>query len=125
MAIPKKLVELILARDHGVCVINGPHCTGEATVADHRANRGAGGSKVLNDPRCLIASCWIDNQWKEDSTGEDRWELERRGVIVLKAATNADTVRACAFKAVEYPDGRRFFLLDYAPWREEINDPPF
>lgn len=110
MPIDKKLVRLVLERDNYQCVINGPYCEGVATVADHRANRGAGGSKVLDDPRCLIASCWADNSWKCDVGKWDRDELIRRGVVVLKAATNQETVSRCANRAVEYPDGRVFYL---------------
>lgn len=109
--IPKKLVALVLERDHGRCVIAGPNCTGVATVCDHRANRGSGGSKVLDDPRCLIGSCWTDNSWKADATGNDRAELVRRGVIVEKAATNHQTVVRCAYTPVVYPDGARLYLL--------------
>jgi 5-methylcytosine-specific restriction endonuclease McrA len=53
MAIPKKLRNLILARD--------PHCyhcgqTEELTV-HHRKNRGMGGSKLLDTPDNLMAVC--------------------------------------------------------------------
>lgn len=108
--IPKKLVSLVLERDGNVCVIAGPACLGEATVADHRANRGAGGSTVLNDARCLIAACGLCNSFKADSSRWDRDELIRRGVIVLKAATNRETVNKCANKPVEFPDGSWWFL---------------
>ena len=108
--IPKKLVTLVLERDDSWCVIAGPACLGEATVADHRANRGAGGSTVLNDPRCLIAACGLCNGWKADASRWDRDDLIDRGVIVRKAATNAETVRKCHNKAVTYPDGRVLFL---------------
>lgn len=108
--IPKKLVAQVLERDDGWCVIAGPACLGEATVADHRANRGAGGSTVLNDLRCLIAACGLCNGWKADASRWDRDALIGRGVIVLKAATNQETVRRCQMKAVVYPDGRVLFL---------------
>ena len=103
--IPAKIRDLVLKRDHFRCVINGPGCQGVATVADHRANRGAGGSKILNDPANLVAACWIDNGWKEDSTGALRLELVRRGVRVIPDATHAKTLLRAQITPVEYPDG--------------------
>lgn len=108
--IPKKLVALVLDRDRGRCVLNLPRCLGSASVADHRANRGSGGSKVLDDARALIAACGICNSDKADASGETRAELIRRGVIVEKAATNHQTVVRCAYTPVEYPDGLVWFL---------------
>jgi len=122
--IPKKLVALVLERDGGWCVIAGPACLGEATVADHRANRGAGGSTVLNDARCLIAACGLCNGWKADASRWDRDELIRRGLIVLKAATNGETVNKCANRHVEYPDGSMWFLTRNGE-RSELKEPPF
>ncbi|GLU88911.1 hypothetical protein [Agromyces sp. NBRC 114283] len=109
--IPKKLVALVLDRDRGRCVLNLPRCLGAASVADHRANRGSGGSKVLDDARALIAACGLCNSDKADASGETRAELIRRGVIVEKAATNHQTVVRCAYTPVEYPDGARLYLL--------------
>ena len=123
--IPKKLVAQVLERDGGMCVIGGPACLGEATVADHRANRGAGGSTVLNDVRCLIAACGICNGLKADASRFYRDELVRRGVIGLKAATNQETVRKCQMKAVEYPNGDVYWLLDKAPWRSRHKEADF
>ena len=123
--IPKKLVAQVLERDGGRCVIAGPACLGEATVADHRANRGAGGSTVLNDMRCLIAACGLCNSFKADASRWDRDELVRRGVIVLKAATNHETVRRCQMTAVEYPDGAVWWLLNREPWRSEHKEVQF
>jgi len=122
--IPKKLVAQVLERDGGMCVIAGPACLGEATVADHRANRGAGGSTVLNDVRCLIAACGICNGLKADASRFYRDELVRRGVIVLKAATNAETVSRCANRWVEYPDGSLWFLTRDG-LRSELKEVPF
>ena len=109
--IPKRVVAVVLERDNHECVINGPFCTGEATVADHRANRGAGGSKVLDDPRNLIAACTICNGLKEDADGNYRGELLRRGIRVEKTSTNHATLTRCAYTPVVYPDGTRKFLL--------------
>jgi hypothetical protein len=123
--IPKKLVVQVLERDGGWCVIAGPACLGEATVADHRANRGSGGSTVLNDVRCLIAACGLCNGWKADASRWDRDELIRRGLIVLKAATNQETVRKCQMQAVEYPNGDVFWLLNREPWRTPHKEAEF
>ena len=123
--IPRKLVAQVLERDGGTCVIAGPACLGEATVADHRAPRGQGGSKVLNDMRCLIAACGLCNGWREDSSRWDRDELVRRGVIVLKAATNHETVRRCELKEVHYPDGQVLFLTRDGRRTDEQSNVPF
>jgi 5-methylcytosine-specific restriction endonuclease McrA len=104
------VVRVVLKRDGYQCVIAGDQCLGEASTADHRANRGNGGSKVLNDPRALIAACGICNGLKEDSSGQEREELIRRGVKVQKAATNAQTLVLCQYTPVEYPDGAVWFL---------------
>ena len=122
--IPKKLVTQVLERDGGWCVINGPACLGEATVADHRANRGSGGSQVLNDIRCLIAACGLCNGLKEDSSRAYRAELIRRGVIVAKAATNHETVNKCANKPVEYPN-ESWWFLHVDGTRTELSEVPF
>lgn len=122
--IPPRMRDGVLERDGGRCVIAGPFCTVVATVADHRANRGHGGSKVLNDPRCLVAACELCNGWKEDAHGEDRERLIYRGIRVEKDSTNAKTVSRCANKTVLYPDGRWFFLLADGT-REEVTEPPF
>lgn len=114
---PRRTIQIILARDP-VCVIAGPNCTVEATVADHRANRGSGGSSVLDAFWCLIGACRLCNGWKEDCTGADRTELERRGVRVLKASTNALTAVRARATPIEYPDGSWWVLLDDGTRRE-------
>lgn len=108
--IPKPLVRTVLERDNNQCVIAGPDCLGEASLADHRAPRGMGGAKVLNDPRVLIAACGLCNGWRECTTGADRFDLLERGVIVAKAATNGQTLTRCGGQFVVYPDGTRWFL---------------
>lgn len=99
MAISKKLVKLIIERDNGLCQLSLAGCMVEASVADHRAPRGMGGSKALDRPSALVAACWLCNQAREDSSGEDREQLVARGVIVMKAATNHQT----ALRALETP----------------------
>lgn len=103
--IPRKIRDLVLERDQYRCVINGPGCTVTATVADHRVNRAMGGSSVLNDPANLVAACWSDNGWKEDSTGAERLDLVRRGVRVVPDSTHAKSLLRAQITPVEYPDG--------------------
>jgi len=105
VSIPRKVVAAVLARDNHRCVIAGPHCTGLATVGDHRANRGAGGSKALDIPENLIAACALDNSHKEDADGPYRAQLVARGIRVQKRATNAQTAGRCASVPVLYHDG--------------------
>lgn len=100
----------VLARDKGICAIRLDGCTLTATVADHRANRGIGGSKALDGFPCLIASCVLCNGAKEDATGAVRAELERRGIRVPKDSTNAKTAKRCRETPVEYPDGVAYWL---------------
>ena len=125
MSIPRKLVQQVLTRDGGFCLLALPGCLGEATVADHRANRGAGGSKVLNDPRALIAACGPCNGAKEDSTGQLRLNLAERGLIVPKAATNQQTLTRCAHTPVERLDGVLVWLTGWGTAVEVGEDPGF
>lgn len=111
MSIPKKLVKLVLERDGFWCMIGGISCTRQATVFDHRANRGAGGSKSLDVPECGIAACWSCNGAKADAVGLWRLELESRGVIVPKMATNAQTAVRCAQTPVKDPWGDSWYLM--------------
>lgn len=108
MSIPKTAkarTDAVLERDGHRCVIGGPECRVRATVADHRANRGNGGSKLLNDLACLIAACVICNGLKEDADGPYRARLVAHGIRVEKAATNAQTLERCRLRPVLYPDG--------------------
>jgi len=105
MTMSRKLVVAVLVRDNHRCVIAGPHCTRVATIADHRANRGSGGSKALNIPENLIAACPICNGLKEDADVPYRAELVARGIRVQKRATNAQTAERCVNIPVQYADG--------------------
>jgi len=105
VSIPRKVVAAVLARDNHRCVIAGPHCTGLATVGDHRAGRGAGGSKVLDIPENLLAVCPLCNGGKEDADGPYRAQLVARGIRVQKRATNAQTAERCVNIPVQYADG--------------------
>ncbi len=120
--IPKALVRAVLGRDVGWCLLALPGCTGEATVADHRAERGMGGSDVLNDGRALQASCWHCNGVKSGNLHPImRANLIERGLIVPKAATNAATLTRCAETPLEDLEGERWFLVDEHT-RVHVND---
>jgi 5-methylcytosine-specific restriction endonuclease McrA len=110
----------VILRDGGACRITLPNCTGAAETAHHRANRGAGGSRVLNAPQNLLAACTRCNGDAETADAETRAELIRRGVRVEKAATNAATLTRAANTPVLYPDG--WFLLIDASTREPWKD---
>ena len=118
--IPKSLVKRVLARDHGMCVIAGPPCTRDATVADHRVNRGHGGSKVLNDLANLIAACGLCNGWKEDVDGEALIELRRRGVRVQPDSTHAKSLLRAQITPVEYPNGMVVILTSSGDRLEQV-----
>ncbi|GAA5198699.1 hypothetical protein [Microbacterium jejuense] len=102
----------VIRRDGGFCVLRLPGCLGEAQTTDHRANRQAGGSRLLNDPAVLIGACTICNGNKESTTGEVRAELIRRGLIVLPASTHEKTLARVKDTPVIYPDGSTWLLID-------------
>jgi 5-methylcytosine-specific restriction endonuclease McrA len=102
----------VIERDNSLCVLNLENCQGTAVITDHRANRQAGGSRLLNDPCVLVGACVRCNGRKEDSTGQEREELIRRGLIVLPASTHEKTLARCKVTPVEYPDGEKYILAD-------------
>lgn len=108
-----KRINDVLARDKGLCVLRLPGCTLRATLADHRANRGSGGSKVLDAIENLIAACVLCNGAKEDADETLRAELIARGVRVEKHSTNAKTLVRCRATPVRYPDGVERWLTEY------------
>lgn len=110
--LPKKLVALVLERDGGFCLLAFDGCVGVATVADHRANRGAGGAgRVLDCPSNLVAACWFCNGWKE--SGADRADLVKRGLRVNGGRTHTHTAEKAREIPVTYPDGITYLLDDY------------
>lgn len=111
MSIAARTVKLVLERDGHICQIGLPGCTYTATVADHRANRGMGGSKELNDPACLIAACGLCNGAKETADGYVLENLIERGIRVRQSATNRDTLMRCLAMPVLYRHGD-WYLLD-------------
>lgn len=110
MSIPIPMVRRVLVRDEFRCVLALPGCAGEASLADHRANRGMGGSSILNDLAVLIAACGLCNGRKEDAHGAMRRILVERGVRVVPDSTHAKTLLRCRTKSVLYPDGIRYRL---------------
>lgn len=101
----------VIERDGGFCLLVLPGCTGEAQTTDHRANRGSGGSTVLDDPRNLIAACVLCNGAKADGHAIVLANLELRGLYIRKAATNQKTLIRAIETPVEYLDGERFYLV--------------
>lgn len=108
--IPKKVVAAVLERDSGQCVLQLAGCLFEASVADHRVNRGMGGGKVLNDPAALVASCGSCNGRKEDSYGDMIDRLYARGLKVAPDSTHRKSLDRCRLQPVQYPSGEWFFL---------------
>lgn len=108
--IPKKTTALVLRRDHDLCVIQGSHCTYHATSAHHRANRGSGGSTILDDPANLVATCVLCNGDLEDCTGDDRLAYIHRGLRLPKRATNEQTLHLARAVPVMWPDGSWWVL---------------
>lgn len=123
MSISKRLVRDVLERDEYRCVLNLEGCWIVASVADHRANRGMGGSKQLDALVNLIAACPRCNWLKEDATGELLAQLIEYGHRVRHAATSQATLRAALLTPVRYPDGR-FYWLTTDGRRVEVSGPP-
>lgn len=113
MTVSRAEKDAVIERDGGYCLLALPGCLGEATTADHRANRGAGGAPraTLDDPANLIAACVICNGEKENATGQLRLSLIARGLRVEKASTNAKTLERVKATPVEYLDGERYLLV--------------
>lgn len=118
---PVDMKQQVIERDGGFCLLALPGCEGEATTTDHRANRGSGGSRVLNDPRCLVAACWKCNGAKADAGSLVLVKLEERGLYVRKDSTNAKTLERCIATPVEYLDGERHYLVS-ATERRHISE---
>ena len=117
--LPQKLFEAIRERDGHFCLLALPGCLGEGGVLDHRAGRGNGGSKVLDDPCNLILACAVCNGNKESASAIVRADLIERGLRVEKAATNAATLERAKRIPVEYLTGQRWFLISDTERRHE------
>jgi hypothetical protein len=117
--ISKRLTALVLSRDENVCQLNLPGCTYTATVADHRANRGMGGSEILDNTVNLIAACGLCNGLKETVSGALLDDLKRRGVRLSRAGTNAQTLSYASDSYVQYRGGN-WYRLDTTGGRQII-----
>lgn len=111
----------VIERDGGWCLMALPGCLGEAQTAHHRANRGSGGSAVLDHPANLAAVCVPCNGRAEDAGAIVRADLIKRGLRVEKAATNTQTLERAKATSVEYLDGDRFYLIS-ATVRRHISE---
>lgn len=111
MSLPRKLVDQVIERDGGFCLLALPGCLGYATIADHRANRGMGGAPSLDHPANLIAACGICNGHKADAHAITLMDLEERGLWVRPAATHEKTLRRAIETPVEYLTGDRYYLI--------------
>lgn len=114
-----KVKTSVILRDGGRCVLSLAKCTGQAQTTDHRANRQAGGSRVLNDPANLLGTCVQCNGDKADASGEVREDLERRGINILPSSTHEKTLNRAKSTPVQYPDGTWYQLIDENS-REEV-----
>lgn len=120
MSLPRALYEAVKERDGHFCLMALPGCMGEGNVLHHRANRGAGGSKVLDHPANLVLVCSRCNGAAEDAHAIVRMDLVERGLRVVKAATNEDTLRRAIETPVEYLDGDNYYLIS-ATERVEVS----
>lgn len=108
---PKVMAALNL-RDRGFCLMALPGCLGEGNVPHHRANRGSGGSKVLDHPANLVLVCSLCNGTAEDAGSMLRLDLIERGLRVEKMATNAQTLERVKRTPVTCLEGESWFLID-------------
>lgn len=119
MAVTVATKKAVLERDGGFCLMALPGCLGEAQTTHHRANRGSGGSPVLDHPANLVAVCTLCNGRAEDAHAIVRMDLIERGLRVEKAATNAATLERAKRTPVEYLTGQRWFLISDTERRHE------
>ena len=122
VTIPRRMVRQVLERAQGWCLLTGPFCLGEATIADHRANRGMGGSKALNAFENLIAACRPCNGWKETVYAMELNSLIATGLRIHRAATVKATLQRCRETPVQGLDGEWWFLLPDGTKKEAILD---
>lgn len=111
MSVSRKVKDEVIERDGGWCLMMLPGCLGEAQTAHHRANRGAGGSSVLDHPANLCAVCTVCNGLAEDANAITRMDLIHRGLRIEKAATNEATLARAIATPVEAVDGERWYLV--------------
>lgn len=116
-----KVMAALKVRDKGFCLMALPGCLGEGNVPHHRANRGSGGSKVLDHPANLVLVCSLCNGAAEDAPALVRFDLIERGLRVDKAATNAQTLERVKATPVTCLEGERWFLIDEST-RRHVNE---
>lgn len=119
MAVSVATKKAVIERDGGFCLMALSRCLGEAQTTHHRANRGSGGSPVLDHPANLVAVCTICNADAEDAGALLRFDLIERGLRVEKAATNAATLERSKRTPVEYLTGQLWFLISATERRRE------
>jgi hypothetical protein len=112
----------VITRDGGFCLLALHDCQGEATTTDHRANRGSGGSRVLNNPVNLIAACAVCNGLKADAYGLTKLDLMERGLLVPPAATHEQTLDRARVMPVQDLAGEWWMLLSASERRPATED---
>jgi hypothetical protein len=87
-----QLIAAILLRDGAICGMYGtnPNCRRHATTANHRLNRGAGGSKLRNGMSNGCAICDICNNAIEDDA--ELAEIARHRGVKLTEGDNPSLV---------------------------------
>lgn len=108
---PRVVKDAVIERDGGFCLLALNRCEGEATTTDHRANRQAGGSRLLNHPGVLVAACSPCNGDKADAHAIVLFDLELRGLYVRPAATHAKTLDRVLSTPVQDLAGDWWMLL--------------
>ncbi len=80
------MVTAIMVRDGGMCAV----CGAAATTANHRANRGSGGSRTLNRPSNGVAICELCNGLIEDDTPQRKLAIDR-GIKIRRPTSAPNT----------------------------------
>ena len=111
-SISAKKKAAVLKRDGGLCVLQLDGCMGDATVADHRVNRGHGGARSLDGFSNLVAACGLCNGRKEAVSGDERADLVVRGLRVEPGRTHAHSAERAREIPVMYADGLLYRLTD-------------
>lgn len=115
----------VIERDGGFCLYVLPGCQGEATTTDHRANRGAGGSRTLNHPANLAAICTLCNSAKADAGAIVLMDLEERGLYIRPDSTHEKTLARAKATPVEALDGTFWWLVSATVRVQVDEDTPF
>jgi hypothetical protein len=97
-----KTRQALIKRDLGLCW----HCGSSEVTVQHRANRGMGGSKLMDNPANLILLCWFVNFEMEASDKKAR-EAEAAGWKISKYADPTSIT-------VWHQPSQAWFLLDDA-----------